>query len=155
MTSQIIAPLIECHIQSTPLDVTALRRSLPAIPDAGGFVSFEGHVRNINHGKKVVRLDYEVYETLALKEMRRIALEISATLQLKCVRCWHRSGSLEVGDPAVLIQVLARHRDEAFRGCRQVIDQLKSRVPIWKKEYYDDGSINWSQCHEHVSKPLP
>ena len=148
-----LAPIIECGIQSTPIDHIKCRQSLPALSDAGGYVCFEGLVRNINHGKSVVRLDYEVYEALAIKEMYRIANQAGSECHLRCVRCWHRSGSLGIGDTAIIIQVLARHRAEAFRGCRLVIDSIKTRVPIWKKEYYDDGTVSWSQCHEHGSEP--
>jgi molybdopterin synthase catalytic subunit len=144
---------ISCSICPEPIDSALHRRSLPKIGEAGGYVCFEGLVRNVNHGKRVIRLDYEVYETLALKEMRRIAEYAVEDFQLYSVRSWHRSGSLNIGDTAVYIDVLARHRAEAFRGCRFIIDAIKRRVPIWKKEYYDDGTVTWSQCHEHESEP--
>jgi molybdopterin synthase catalytic subunit len=131
----------------------ALRQALPEIPDAGGYVCFEGLVRNINHGKTVTRLEYEVYDELALKELRRIAEFAAERYGLRYVGCRHRRGALEIGETAVVVQVLSRHRREAFEGCRYVIDQLKARVPIWKKEYYDDGSSVWTQCHEHGLEP--
>lgn len=140
---------VECRIQDTPLDLLALRRTLPPLADCGGYVVFEGLVRNVNHGKKVVRLDYETYDALAEKEMRRIAEFACERFGLRYVRAIHRRGPLGIGDTAVVIQTLSRHRREAFEGCRYVIDQLKARVPIWKKEYYDDGSSSWTQCHEH------
>ncbi|MBM4250912.1 MAG: molybdenum cofactor biosynthesis protein MoaE [Deltaproteobacteria bacterium] len=144
---------ISCSISPEPIDSTVHRRSLPLTGSAGGFVCFEGLVRNVNHGKSVFRLDYEVYEVLALKEMRRIAAQAMTDFQLFSVRMWHRSGSLCIGETAVYIDVLSRHRAEAFRGCRFVIDAIKQRVPIWKKEYYDDGTVTWSQCHEHTIEP--
>lgn len=144
---------ISCSISCEPIDSTEHRRSLPLEGSSGGFVCFEGLVRNVNHGKRVIRLDYEVYEALALKEMRRIAAQALTDFQLDSVRCWHREGSLRIGDTAVYIDVLARHRAEAFRGCRFVIDAIKQRVPIWKKEYYDDGTVTWSQCHDHTIEP--
>lgn len=141
--------LIECALKDTPLDVGALRRELPPLADCGGYVAFEGIVRNINHGRKVVRLDYEAYDALAEKELGRIAEQAAERFHLKFVRAVHRKGSLAIGDTAVVVQVLSRHRREAFEGCRFVIDQLKARVPIWKKEYYDDGSAVWTRCHDH------
>ena len=145
---------LDVKIQETPLDPTELRRTLPPLPDCGGYVAFEGLVRNVNHGKAVVRLDYETYDELALKEMRRIAEQAAERYRLSFVRCIHRQGSLAIGDVAVVVQALTRHRREAFEGCRYVIDQLKARVPIWKKEYSDDGSSVWSQCsHEHGLEP--
>ena len=140
---------IECSIQETPLDLAAFRRNLPAIADCGGYVSFEGQIRNINHGKGVLRLEYETYDELAVKELRRVAIEAASRFGLKYVRAIHRKGRLEIGESAVIIQVLSRHRREAFDGCRYVIDQLKARVPIWKKEFYDDSTHAWTQCHEH------
>ncbi len=143
--------MIDVAITAEPIDTRALRANLPEHPDSGGYVCFEGHIRDINHGKKVRRLDYETYDELALKELTRICETAAERFKLGFVRAVHRKGSLEIGEPAVMIQVLSRHRREAFEGCRFVIDQLKARVPIWKKEYYDDGSTEWTQCHDHVS----
>lgn len=145
---------IETAIYDRPLDAAELRRNLPAIADCGGYVAFEGHIRNTNHGKGVLRLEYETYDELAVKELRRVASEAAGRFGLKFVRAFHRKGALEIGEPAVIIQVLARHRGEAFDGCRYVIDQLKARVPIWKKEFYDDGTSSWTQCH-HDHHPRP
>ncbi len=136
-----------------PIDPSECRVSLPRSREVGGYVCFEGLVRSFNNGKKVIRLDYEVYEPLALKEMRRICERATEEFELFSARCWHRSGSLNLGDTAVLIDVLARHRAEAFKGCRFIIDAIKHRVPIWKKEYYDDGTASWTQCHEHHDEP--
>ena len=138
---------IEVAILDCPLNAEELRRNLPAVADCGGYVAFEGHVRNINHGKGVLRLEYETYDELAEKELRRVATEAAERFGLKFVRAFHRKGRLEIGEPAVVVQVLSRHRGEAFAGCRYVIDELKARVPIWKKEFYDDGTSSWTQCH--------
>jgi molybdopterin synthase catalytic subunit len=141
--------IVDCAIESRPLDLAALRRSLPVLADCGGYVSFEGIVRNVNHGKGVLRLEYETYDALALKELQRICEFANERFGLRYIRAIHRKGALAIGETAVVIQVLSRHRGEAFEGCRYVIDQLKARVPIWKKEFYDDGSTAWTQCHEH------
>jgi molybdopterin synthase catalytic subunit len=149
MSAVTTSPHIECSLQETPLDLLALRRDLPELPDCGGYVSFEGIVRNVNHGRKVLRLDYEAYDSLAEKELRRIAEQAAERFRLKFVRAVHRTGSLAIGDTAVVIQVLSRHRREAFEGCRFVIDQLKARVPVWKKEHYEGGDAVWTRCHDH------
>lgn len=142
---------LECRLQEAPLDIEGLRRSLPPLTDCGGYVSFEGIIRDINHGRRVTRLEYEAYDSLAEKELRRIAEQAIERFGLRYVRAVHRKGALAIGDTAVMIQVLSRHRREAFDGCRFMIDQLKSRVPIWKKEFYDDGSSVWTQCHDHAT----
>jgi molybdopterin synthase catalytic subunit len=140
---------IDCRLQVDPIVPTELRAALPRLPECGGYVCFEGVIRNANHGKAVVRLDYEAYEELAQKELTRIAEFAAERFGLRYVSAVHRRGRLEIGDTAVMIQVLSRHRREAFEGCRYVIDQLKARVPIWKREHYEDGSSTWTMCHEH------
>jgi molybdopterin synthase catalytic subunit len=140
---------IECRIQDTPLDPLELRRSLPELPQCGGYASFEGLIRNMNHGRRVVRLDYEAYDELALKELRRICEAAAERFGAPFIRAVHRKGVLEIGETAVVIQVLTAHRREAFEACRAVIDQLKATVPIWKREVYEDGSHTWTRCSEH------
>lgn len=147
-------PQLECYIQEAPLDIEGLRRSLPPLTDCGGYVAFEGIIRDINHGRRVTRLEYEAYDTLAEKELKRIAEQAIERFGLRYVRAVHRKGALAIGDTAVIIQVLSRHRREAFEGCRFVIDQLKARVPVWKREFYGDGSSVWTQCHDHSPEPL-
>jgi molybdopterin synthase catalytic subunit len=139
---------VNCRIETQPIDSSAWRRSLPLSPNAGGLTTFEGIVRRTNLGKQVTRLDYECYEPLAIKEMTRIAQEAKERFNLVYSQQIHRSGSLLVGDIAVIINVLSAHRNEAFLGCRYIIDQLKVRVPIWKREFYDDASSEWTRCHE-------
>jgi molybdopterin synthase catalytic subunit len=145
--ARIGSAVIEAELQAMPIPVTLLREELPNMPDCGGYVCFEGVVRNINHGKPVVKLEYEAYVPLAKKELARVCAEAAAKFDLRFVRAIHREGSLAIGEPAVVVQVLSRHRTEAFDGCRYVIDQLKARVPIWKKEHYADGSTEWTRCH--------
>ncbi len=107
---------------------------------AGGIVTFDGVVRCENLGKAVQQLEFTAHAALALREMERICDEAIAQFGLIDACCLHRTGVLQVGDVAVSIAVAAPHRDEAFAGCRYVIDELKSRVPIWKKETTADGS---------------
>jgi molybdopterin synthase catalytic subunit len=122
-----------------------LRREL-FDPAAGAYCGFEGWVRNLNEGQSVLRLEYEVYAPLAISEGEKIlseALERFPHLQARCV---HREGLLEIGDCAVWVGVSSPHRDEAFQACRYIIDQVKVRLPIWKKEHYVDGNSGWVNC---------
>ena len=122
---------------------------------AGGYVGFEGWIRNHNEGEDVARLEYEVYEPLAIKEGQAVIEEAMKKFPILHAECVHRSGMLEIGECAVWVGVSAAHRDEAFRACRFIIDQVKVRLPIWKKEYYANGDSGWVNCercaeHGHV-----
>ena len=113
---------------------------------AGGFVVFEGWVRNHNEGLEVRALEYEAYATLAEKEGARIVAEAMKRFEVCRAACVHRVGKLEIGDLAVWIGVSAAHRDPAFEACRYIINEVKTRVPIWKKEYYVGGDSGWVNC---------
>jgi len=115
-------------------------------PGAGGFCSFEGWVRNVNDGRTVERLEYEAYEPLVIAEGQKVLAEAKAQFPYLEARCVHRTGLLEIGDLAVWVGVAAPHRDEAFKACRYIIDELKVRLPIWKKEHYVDGDSGWVNC---------
>ena len=153
--SQAVQTQVSCSIEAAPLDLARLRATVPELGSTGGFVTFEGILRNTNHGRRVERLEYEAYESLAIKEMTAIAELAGERFGLAWVRVVHRVGTLGIGETAVIIQVLSRHRREAFEGCHFIIDQIKVRVPIWKREVYDDGSYDWTRCHDHrPSHPL-
>jgi molybdopterin synthase catalytic subunit len=122
-----------------------LRNSV-ADPGAGGFCVFEGWVRNENEGQDVARLEYEVYVPLATKEGARVLQEAQRKFPYRKAACVHRSGLLEIGDCAVWVGVSAAHRDEAFKACRYIIDEIKHCLPIWKKEHYVDGDSFWVNC---------
>ncbi len=131
-------------------------RAQVSASSAGGYVSFEGWVRDHNDGQKVLRLEYEAYETLGEKEGERIVNEALSRFGVGAALCVHRVGALEIGDLAVWVGVSAPHRDEAFAACRYIIDEVKHRVPIWKKEQYVDGDSGWVNCercaaHEHAA----
>lgn len=132
-------------ISPDAIDVDAVRRAM-SDPNCGAYAQFEGWVRNVNEGRDVERLEYEVYEPLAEREGMRIIEEAVREFGLTRAVCVHRSGLLELGDCAVIVAVTAPHRDEAFRGCRYIIDEVKARLPIWKKEYYADGEREWVNC---------
>ncbi len=131
------------------IDAAAL--AVPLAADAaGGFASFEGRVRDRNEGRTVTGLDYEAYEELALAEGARIVEAARARHGAVAARCVHRLGSLAVGDVAVWVGVASVHRAEAFAACREIIDAIKHRLPIWKREHYSDGSRQWVNC-EHAA----
>jgi len=135
------------RIESTTLRPELWREELQD-PACGGYVTFEGWVRNNNEGQAVQRLEYQAYEALALKEGRRIMEEAASRFPIERAMCVHRVGELAIGDLAVWVGVSSGHRDEAFRACRFIIDEVKHRVPIWKKEYYTDGDSGWVNCEE-------
>jgi molybdopterin synthase catalytic subunit len=104
---------------------------------------FEGTVRDTNDGHDVTKLEYECYESLAIKEGNKILGEAIEKFGLIDAFCIHRIGTLEIGETAVIVVATSGHRDEAFKGCRYIIDEVKCRVPIWKKEHYQDGETEW------------
>ncbi len=142
------------RFSTEPLDCAALRTALE-MPAAGGYSSFEGWVRDHNEGRPVRRLEYEAFEALALKEGERIVTEAIARFGVERAACVHRLGALEIGDIAVWVGVSARHRHEAFLACRYIIDAVKHRVPIWKKEHYVDGDSGWVNCERCAASGEP
>ena len=116
-------------------------------PRAGALVSFVGVVRNHHEGKDVKSLDYEIYEEMALAEGRRILAEARQHFPLEDAWAAHRYGSLAVGDAAVAVHVWTPHRREGFAACAWIIDEIKDRLPVWKHEFYADGTIAWVACH--------
>jgi len=120
-----------------PIDLAAL---VAADERDGAVCLFVGVVRNENGGRPVLRLEYEAYEEMALPLMQEIAAEARRLFPVTAVRLVHRLGRLEIGEASVATAAAAPHRTEAFAACRFAIDALKTRVPIWKKEFYADGS---------------
>jgi len=137
--------MLTFELSSTPIDLSAPQAGL-ADPQCGGYASFEGWVRNLNEGERVTALEYEAFAPLAIKEAERILKEAATRFGVEHAACIHRVGRLAVGELAVWVGVSARHRDEAFRACRYVIDEVKQRLPIWKKEYYANGDSGWVNC---------
>jgi sulfur-carrier protein adenylyltransferase/sulfurtransferase len=136
-----------------PLDLADLRSTVED-PTCGGYVSFEGWVRDHNDGRSVARLEYEAFELLAVKEGQRIIAEAIERFGVTQARCVHRVGVLELGHVAVWVGVSSPHRGEAFAACRYIIDEVKHRVPIWKKEYYVDGDSGWVNCERCAAAAL-
>jgi molybdopterin synthase catalytic subunit len=131
----------------TPLtiDPDAARRELQDF-GCGGFVSFEGWVRDHNEGQEVTRLEYEAFQELAIKEGERIIAEALRRFPVAHALCIHRLGTLDLGGIAVWVGVSSAHRAEAFDACRYIIDEVKHRLPIWKKEHYRGGNSGWVNC---------
>ena len=113
----------------------------------GGIVIFEGCVRNHNEGKTVTKLEYEAYSEMAIAEGNKIIAEALANFDVLKARCVHRLGELALGETAVWIGIIAEHRRPAFEACMFIIDEIKKRLPIWKKEYYVDGESVWVHCN--------
>jgi molybdopterin synthase catalytic subunit len=113
---------------------------------AGAYASFEGWVRNHNEGQVVTRLEYEAFQELAVKEGERIIADALRRFPVKHALCIHRVGTLDLRDMAVWVGVSSAHRREAFDACRFIIDEVKHRVPIWKKEHYQSGDSGWVNC---------
>lgn len=118
-------------------------------PHAGGVVFFEGRVRALNEGKLVTRLDYEAYPELCAREGAIILQEAKAQFPLYEVYAIHRSGRLVIGDIAIWVYASAMHRREAFLATEYIVHEIKHRLPIWKKEWYQNGASDWVRCAHH------
>lgn len=116
-------------------------------PEDGATVVFEGIVRNNTRGRRTLYLDYEAYESMALTRLESLAAEAIDRYRVRDVAILHRLGRLEIGETSVLIVVASAHRGAAFDACRWLIDTLKRTVPIWKKEYFEDGAV-WADGEE-------
>ena|SRR5690349_10959739 len=110
----------------------------------GAIVTFDGCVRNQSHGRRTLYLEYEAYESMAAAKVSEIAAELHNKFQIDRVAIAHRLGRLEIGETSVFIAVSAPHRGAAFEACHYAIDTLKRSVPIWKKEYFEDGAV-WAE----------
>ena len=121
-----------------PIDTATLRNALVR-PEDGAIAIFEGVVRNHARGKSVRFLEYDAYESMALKKIEEIAAQARARFQIREIGIWHRLGRMNPTECSVAIVVTAAHRNAAFDACRFAIDEIKKSVPIWKKEFYEDG----------------
>jgi molybdopterin synthase catalytic subunit len=135
-------PLLDdiCQLLRQPIDMPALIRHVRA-PEDGAIVTFDGFVRDQSHNRPTLYLDYEAYESMALAKMREIVAQLHEKYKIHRVAIVHRLGRLEIGETSVFIAVSAPHRAAAFDACRFAIDTLKRIVPIWKKEYFEDGAV--------------
>jgi len=123
-----------------PIDTRAVLERIKR-PEDGAAIVFEGVVRNNTRGRKTLYLDYEAYEEMALKQMEELAVQALGQFHVRDVAVVHRLGRLEIGETSVLIVVASGHRGAAYEASRWLIDTLKQKVPIWKKEYFVDGAV--------------
>ena len=133
---------VQIGVQTEPLDVGAVFAALQT-PRAGGVAIFVGTTRQWTAGEETVRLEYEGYEAMALKEMHRLADEAAARWPIERLCIVHRLGVVPPAEASVVVGVATPHRAEAFEACRYLIDTLKQQVPIWKREVYADGTTEW------------
>jgi molybdopterin converting factor subunit 1 len=136
-----------CRITREAVPTAQLTSALKT-PEDGAVALFEGIVRNHSRGRRVVYLEYECYEPMALRVMEEIRSEAQRKFPIRRMAIIHRVGRLEISQTSVAIVVTAAHRAAAFDACRYAIDELKQRVPIWKKEYFEDGSA-WAEGAWH------
>lgn len=137
--------MIDIQVLDTPLDVAACQAWVTS-PEAGGITLFVGTVRNQTQSKAVLKLDFEAYVPMAISEMKKIAETTQKKWQARKVLIHHRIGTLGIGEIAVIIAVATPHRKASFEACAYAIDTLKETVPIWKKEFFEDGAV-WVAAH--------
>lgn len=140
---QIYVPSPNIALTHAPIEAAAIAASLKHAED-GAVVVFDGIVRNNSRGRRTLNLFYEAYAEMALTQMKLLASQALADFPVRDVAIVHRLGRLEIGDTSVVIAVASAHRAAAFDACRWLIDTLKKNVPVWKKEFFEDGAV-WAQ----------
>jgi MoaE-MoaD fusion protein len=138
--NETVQPARYASIVRNPIDSQPVLNSIKRGEDGAALV-FEGVVRNQSRGRKTRYLEYEAYEEMALQQMESLAAQALTQFQIRDVAIVHRLGHLEIGETSVLIAVASAHRAAGFDACRWLIDSLKRTVPIWKKEYFEDGAV--------------
>ena len=131
-------------VTTEPLDLGAHERAV-ARADAGAVVSFAGVVRDHDHGRAVVRLEYEAHPS-AESVLKEIAAEVAADPAVLGLAVSHRVGALEIGEAALVAAVASAHRAAAFAACARLVDEVKARLPIWKHQFFADGTDEWVNC---------
>jgi len=129
------------ELREDPLSVDELRAAV-SDPRAGGIALFAGAVRESDRGRDVTRLSYSAHPTAAA-ELRQVPEKVAADFEVVALAAVHRTGDLEIGDLAVVVAASCAHRAEAFEACHVLIDRLKHEVPIWKRQWFRDGSSEW------------
>jgi molybdopterin synthase catalytic subunit len=145
---------VKFSITDQPIEPVALLAALQN-DAAGACASFEGWVRNINEGESVDALEYETHAELAASEGETVISEAFERFDVLDAICVHRVGRLAIGDCAVWVGVSAGHRGAAFDACRYIIDEIKHRLPIWKKEHYTEGEAAWVNCATRAVSASP
>ncbi|GAB1688434.1 molybdenum cofactor biosynthesis protein MoaE [Krasilnikovia sp. M28-CT-15] len=131
-------------VSDTDLDLAAHERAV-ADPRAGAVVSFQGVVRDHDHGRGVTLLEYEGHPS-AEAVLREVAAEVAADPAVYAVAVSHRIGTLRIGDVALVAAVSTAHRGAAFAACGRLVDEVKARLPIWKRQVFADGTDEWVNC---------
>jgi molybdopterin synthase catalytic subunit len=141
------------RLTDKPIELNELLAHV-ADPAAGALATFIGTTRDNNEGRSIISLDYEAYPGMAEQEMAKLGDEVAEKWEITRAAIVHRIGNVPIGEASVIIAVSAPHRDDAFKACRYAIDELKKRVPIWKKEIYRGGEI-WigTQSGERFTEP--
>lgn len=117
--------------------------------ESGAIVVFFGVVRNNAEGRRVLRLEYEAHESMAVSKMREVAKEVKRRFpEISEIGIWHRTGLLEIGETSLLVVLSSPHRKEGFEACHWAVDRIKQIVPVWKKEHFADGSAAWVEGHQ-------
>lgn len=132
------------HLQSEPLDLMQLLEETRD-PASGALVVFSGTVRNHHAGKGVVRLEYSAHRALVEQVLAELEQEVIERFGVQQCRIVHREGTLDISDDSVLVVVRSAHRPQAFEAARYAIDTLKVRAPVWKREHYSDGSVDYQE----------
>ncbi len=140
-------------ISADPIDVARVVESVHD-PSAGAVNIFIGTTRGVSEGRRILRLEYEAYEPMAVSCLNRIAQDAAAQWRVTRISVVHRTGVVPVGEASVVIAVSAPHRSDAFAACRSIIERVKTEVPIWKKEYYEGGAI-WVELSGTGHPPGP
>lgn len=133
-------------LSKKPIDASSLKTNVTN-DKSGGFVCFEGWVRNHNHHKPVTQLHYEAHDKLALEVGQSIIKDALERFDINEAVCCHRVGELNIGDMAIWVGVSADHRKAAFEACEYILNQTKANVPIWKNEFYADGESGWVEAN--------
>ncbi len=131
-------------VVTRPIDALELAEQVDD-PAAGAVVTFSGDVRDHDHGRTVLRLDYEAHPSAA-DLLAEVATDVAARFDVIAVGLLHRVGPLEIGDCALAAAVSAAHRGEAFAACQALVDETKARIPVWKHQYFSDGTDEWVNC---------
>jgi molybdopterin synthase catalytic subunit len=135
------------EVTHEPLDPEAVTRKV--VKDTNGaVVTFLGTTRDNFEGKRVITLEYEAFEEMAVKKLEEIRQGLMAEFQIEDIAIAHRIGRVDIGQISLIVAVASPHRKEAFLACHEAVDRLKATVPIWKKEIYEDGS-RWVACEDH------
>ncbi len=125
--------------------ITDLSSGMPS-QETGALVTFTGIVRNINNGKPVTKIEYEMYENMVISEANKLIKIVLDKFDIQSIKVVHRTGVIVVGETAIWVGVTAMHRDAAFEACKWVMNQIKHSLPIWKKETYQNGQSEWVFC---------